>query len=293
VTVDDAGRNAGGIDENTGTDESTGDIALHDFLDIDDAPVPATYVAALEAFDRLPLLRELKALAVQRTGTGPGSRVLDVGCGFGLETLRLAESVQPGGAVTGIDLSADFVAEGRRRAVARGLAVTFQQGDAQRLPFPDDAFDVTRVERVLIYVTDPLQALREMVRVTRPGGAVAIIAPDFDTNIVNVADRALTRAVLAHECDTGVVNGWLVRDLGPAMRDAGLRDVTLTSRMVVFDPDLAAQYFTGIGRAAGAAGVIDEADTARWVAGVAALHQQGRLFGAIGYYLFTATVPER
>jgi hypothetical protein len=99
--------------------------------------------------------------------------------------------------------------------------------------------------------------------------------------------------VLAHECDTGVVNGWLVRDLGPAMRDAGLRDFTLTSRMVVFDPDLAAQYFTGIGRAAGAAGVIDEADTARWVASVAALHQQGRLFGAIGYYLFTATVPER
>lgn len=92
-------------------------ISLHDFTDIDHS-AESTYVAALEAFDRLPLLRELKALAIERTGTGPGRRVLDVGCGFGLETLRLARLVAPGGAVTGIDLSADFVAEARRRAAA-------------------------------------------------------------------------------------------------------------------------------------------------------------------------------
>ena len=266
------------------------DIELHDFTDLDHAALPATYVAALEAFDRLPLLRELKALAIERTGTGPGSRVLDVGCGFGLETLRLARRVQPGGAVTGVDLSADFVAEGRRRAAAEGMPVELLRADAQHLPFADGSFDVTRIERVLIYLDDPWAALREIVRVTRPGGAIAIIAPDFDTNTVNVPDKALARAVLDHECDTAVVHGLLARDLRGHLLDLGVRDLRIASRMVVFDPDLAAQYFTGIGRAAGAAGVIDREATTRWVTTIAELHRTDRLFAAIGYYLFTGRV---
>jgi SAM-dependent methyltransferase len=271
-------------------DPADGAIALHDFTDLDHAALPVTYVAALEAFDRLPLLRELKALAIERTGTGPGRRVLDVGCGFGLETLRLARLVQPGGAVTGVDLSADFVVEGRRRASVAGVPVELLRADAQHLPFADASFDVTRIERVLIYLDDPWRALREMVRVTRPGGALAIIAPDFDTNTVNVPDRDLARAVLTHECDTAVVHGLMVRDLRGHLLDLGVHDVRVASRMVVFDPDLAAQYFTGIGRSAGAAGVIDEEATERWVATIAALHRADRLFAAIGYYLFTGRV---
>lgn len=265
-------------------------ISLHDFTDIDHS-AESTYVAALEAFDRLPLLRELKALAIERTGTGPGRRVLDVGCGFGLETLRLARLVAPGGAVTGIDLSADFVAEARRRAAAAGLDVDLVPGDAQQLPFPDDAFDVTRAERVLIYLDDPGRALAELARVTRPGGRIAIIEPDFDTNTVNVDDAHLVRTVLAHEADTAVVNPRLVRDLRGDLGALGLTDVRVDSRMVVFSPDLAAQYFAGIGAAAATAGAIDAGDGRRWTSTIATLHREGRLFGAVGYYLFTASVP--
>jgi SAM-dependent methyltransferase len=265
-------------------------ISLHDFTDIDHS-AESTYVAALEAFDRLPLLRELKALAIERTGVGPGRRVLDVGCGFGLETLRLAELVAPDGKVTGVDLSVDFIAEARRRAAAAGLDVELAPGDAQQLPFPDAAFDVTRTERVLIYLDDPLRALAEMVRVTRPGGRVAIIAPDFDTNTVNVDDAALVRAVLAHEADTAVVNPRLVRDLRGHLLDLGLVDVGIASRMVVFSPDLAARYFGGLGEAAATAGAVDADAARRWTSTIEARHREGRLFGAIGYYLFTAARP--
>jgi SAM-dependent methyltransferase len=265
-------------------------ISLHDFTDIDHAVEP-TYVAALEAFDRLPLLRELKTLAIERTATGPGCRVLDVGCGFGLETLRLAPLVVPGGAVTGVDLSAAFLDEGRRRASAAGLDVAFEQGDAAQLPVPDAAADVTRAERVLIYLDDPDRALAEMVRVTRPGGRIAIIEPDFDTNTVNVPEPALVRAVLAHEADTAVTNARLVRDLRARLAGLGLVDVEIASRMVVFDPELAAQYFGGIGEAAVRDGAIDAAAGERWRATIDDRHRRGELFGAIGYYLFTATVP--
>jgi hypothetical protein len=69
-----------------------------------------------------------------------------------------------------------------------------------------------------------------------------------------------------------------------------VRDIEIASRMVVFDPDLAARYFTGIGRAAGEAGVVDEEAAARWVSTIAELHRTDRLFAAIGYYLFTGRV---
>ena len=130
-----------------------------------------------------------------------------------------------------------------------------------------------------------------MVRVTRPGGRVAIIAPDFDTNTVNVPDAALVRAVLAHEADTSVVNPRLVRDLRGKLEDLGLEGVELTSRMVVFSSDLGAQYFGGLGHAAARAGVIDADAGQRWTSTVAELHRTGRLFGAIGYYLLTASLP--
>ena len=179
--------------------------------------------------------------------------------------------MQPGGAVSGIDLSADFIAEAVRRAGAKGLHVDLATGDAQHLPFPDDAFDVTRIERVLISLDDPDRALAEMVRVTRPGGRIAIIAPDSDTNTVNVPDAALVRAVLAHEADTSVVNPRLVRDLRGKLENLGLEGVELASRMVVFSPDLGAQYFGGLGHAAARAGVIDADAGQRWTSTVAEL----------------------
>ncbi len=70
--------------------------------------------------------------------------------------------------VVGIDKSADFIEEAKRRAAEAKLAINFQVGDAEALPFADGAFDVARAERVLVYLPEPKRALEEMRRVTRP-----------------------------------------------------------------------------------------------------------------------------
>ena len=106
--------------------------------------------------------------------------MLDVGCGFGLETLRLAALARPG-RVVGIDKSADFIAEAKARAAAASLAIDFDVGDADALPYPDASFDCVRAERLLIYLTDPAKAVAEMKRVAKPGGRIALIEPDFGT----------------------------------------------------------------------------------------------------------------
>jgi SAM-dependent methyltransferase len=265
-------------------------VRLHAFTDLDRAPSIKPYVAALEAFDALPQLQELKSLARERAGIGPGSTVLDVGCGFGLESLRLARLVQPGGRVAGIDKSAAFIKEAQTRAGQAKLAAEFQVADADSLPFGDATFDVARAERVLVYLPEPKRALDEMRRVTRPGGIVTAIEPDFGTNAINLPDRGLVRRVLDHECDANIPHGWLVRDMRGVMQDVGLRDVEIDTRIVVFTPDLAAAYFTETGRTAQSAGVIDTGEFDHWAAAIEDLRQRGRLFCSIGYYLFTARV---
>lgn len=100
----------------------------------------------------------------------PGDRALDVACGTGVVARAVAERVAPHGAVTGLDLNAAML------SVARKVApmVDWQQGDASALPFDDDAFDLVTCQSAIFFFPDPVQALAEMARVTRPGGRVAV-----------------------------------------------------------------------------------------------------------------------
>ncbi len=106
--------------------------------------------------------------------------VLDVGCGVGHWGVLLASVLPVEARVTGVDREQAWVDEARARAHARGLGdrFSYQQGVAERLPFPDDTFDLTTVQTMLIHVADPAAAIAEMLRVTKPGGLVAVAEPN-------------------------------------------------------------------------------------------------------------------
>jgi SAM-dependent methyltransferase len=108
-------------------------------------------------------------------GVEPGQRLLDVGCGPGALT---AELVRRTGAerVCAVDPSPPFVAG----LAARLPGVDVRTAGAEQLPFPDDAFDATLAQLVVHFMTDPAGGLREMARVTRPGGVVAACVWDHD-----------------------------------------------------------------------------------------------------------------
>jgi ubiquinone/menaquinone biosynthesis C-methylase UbiE len=109
----------------------------------------------------------------------PASSVLDVGCGPGTITCDFAGLVAPG-KVTGLDRSPDIIAQAQALAVEREVPnVEFVSGNIYDLDFEDGTFDVVHAHQVLQHLTDPVEALREMRRVAKPGGIVAVRDADF------------------------------------------------------------------------------------------------------------------
>ena len=111
----------------------------------------------------------------------PGMRLLDVGCGPGTITTGLAQAVAPG-AVTAIDVEEDVLELARSLAAERGVSnISFERASVYELPYEAGSFDVAYAHQVLQHLGEPVEALREMRRVLRPGGLVAVRDADYAT----------------------------------------------------------------------------------------------------------------
>ncbi|GAB1720820.1 MAG: demethylmenaquinone methyltransferase [Nitrosospira sp.] len=116
-----------------------------------------------------------KRFAVQASGVGKGDRVLDIAGGTAdLSTLFL-ERVGSGGEIWLTDINNSMLTIGRDRLLDQGVGVPVAQCDAEKLPFPDNYFDCANVAFGLRNMTHKDAALREMLRVLRPGGCVVVL----------------------------------------------------------------------------------------------------------------------
>jgi demethylmenaquinone methyltransferase/2-methoxy-6-polyprenyl-1,4-benzoquinol methylase len=117
---------------------------------------------------------EMRAEALAMLDVEAGDRVLDVGCGTGFATEGLLEHTQN---VHGLDQSVHQLEKAWTK-LGKHDPVSFYRGDAERLPFQDDSFDVVWSSGSIEYWPDPVATLREMRRVVEPGGQVLVVGPN-------------------------------------------------------------------------------------------------------------------
>ncbi len=144
----------------------------------------------------------------------PNEHVLDIGCGTGANAVALAEFLQCQCRITGIDSSEPMLAIARhqlRNSPHEGR-ITYDSGDAHRLPYQDDTFDSAMMIQVLEYSSEPIALLRETMRVLKPGGKLLVADTDWDTIVWNSSFKERTRRIVLlwsdHEAD-----GWQGRKI--------------------------------------------------------------------------------
>jgi SAM-dependent methyltransferase len=229
-----------------------------------------------------------------------GSRVLEVGCGVGAQTVHLLAG-SPEACFTCIDREASSLAAARAavRSLPAAAQVTFVEADLFALPFPAASFDHAFVCFVLEHLTRPDDALRSVMKVLRPGGTVTVIEGDHGSTFFHPhsekARRTIDCLVRAQAHIGGDAN--IGRRLHPLLANVGLREVHVSPRFVYADGSRPrwVDGFTNktfIAMVEGARelslrlGLIDEE---AWAEGIAELRRAALDDGTFCYTFFKAT----
>jgi ubiquinone/menaquinone biosynthesis C-methylase UbiE len=162
----------------------------------------------------------------------PGSSVLDVACGTGHVAIEAARTFCD---VTGIDYIAELVETARRRAAAEGLTITFEEADAESLPFVDSSFDYVVSAIGVMFTADHDRAAGELVRVCKPGGSIGLAswtAEGFIGRLLKIVGQHVPPPPVALP-PTRWGNETVVRELlGDAVTDVSSRTHVVTQRFL-------------------------------------------------------------
>lgn len=234
-----------------------------------------------------------RAQFLRAMGPQLGERVLDVGSGPGFLASEIADAVGPSGHVCGVEISDPLIAIAQAHCAKRAW-IEIRQGDAVRLPLPDDSFDAVVSTQVLEYVAEVDAAIAEIFRVVRAGGRIAVLDTDWDSLVWHSRDLASMNRILG-AWEEHVPHPHLPRTLGRRLRSAGF--LVEPPRVIpLFNPDFDPETYSNrmidliVPFVAGRRGVTrEEAHT--WARELRESGAAGDYFFSLNRYLFLATKP--
>jgi SAM-dependent methyltransferase len=211
--------------------------------------------------------------------------VLDVGCGSGLDTSSIQLQVEPDGLVAGLDYDLSLIREARDllQRNRQSCRATHLVANAAFIPYRDASFDRCFSERMLQHTTDAAVVIREILRVTKPGGAIVVADTDWATLSIDTPAIVTERALVRFVGDT-LCNGYAGRQLRRLLADHGLTDIHVEVWPIVWT-DYTAFRATSlslldIDQQAVRAGALSASDLAAFYRTLAAADRRGAFFAS-------------
>ena len=221
--------------------------------------------------------------------------VLDLGCGTGVASRAIARRKGFAGRVTGIDLSPFLIAAARRFSAEDGVASTveFHVGDSHSLKLADAAFDAAVAHTLVSHVEDPLAVLREMARVTKPGGMIGVFDGDYASITYAMDDPEQGRRHDEAIIKALVTNPRVMRQMPQLLRAAGLELVASFPHVIadIGRADFYAGAIQSLLRLLPKSGAMSEAQAQAWVETMQERSEQGIFFAATNYFSYVARRP--
>ena len=244
------------------------------------------------------LMSSIRQKSVEMLALRAGHRVLDLGCGAGIDTIGLAHLVGRTGEVHGVDYDAAMVAQAKARAETNGVNawVTHHHANATALPWPTGYFDASRSERVFQHLLDPERAFDELVRVTKPGGQLVVIDTDWATLTIDSDENDLERRLVQFHTTHMMNNPYSGRHLHRMFTNRGMIDCRIDVQPVFVTDVALARQLIGLDQIAieaQAAGVIDAEESRRWEASLNRASVTGGFFAGANAVMVSGRRPAR
>lgn len=221
--------------------------------------------------------------------------VLDVGCGTGVVSRRIAGRKDFMGQITGVDLSPLLIEKARELAASEGVSqnIKFETGDIRSCAFTDSQFDATVMHTLVSHLDDPSAALREAARVTRTGGAIVVFDGDYASSTIETADPDRAAEIDKAMIEATVTQPRVMRRLPRIARAAGLSVERCFSYLIAEAgaPGFFAGLVETIGPMLVSSGVSSQDEAEAIAADLKSAADEGTFFGACNYYGYVLRKP--
>jgi ubiquinone/menaquinone biosynthesis C-methylase UbiE len=259
-------------------------------MTLDNAYVTADYLKRVAETARTLKQRSYQLMQISR-----GDHVLDAGCGPAIDTLALAAVVGAQGKVYGLDNDPAMIAEAQR--VTRTAGVTTQieyiEATAMQIPLAANIVDAARAERLLqvLPITAEQSVVKELIRVTRPGGQIVLLDTDWGSASIDFSDSELEQRMMRFFAQQMRPNGYAGRRLYSLCRAHHLEEIELEVTPFIEHHINQTPFAQWLPDTATAEGIISSAEAKRWKNELNERTQQKSLYTCVNIVLVSGRKP--